>query len=321
MIPLHRNAALISGLVGLIMGSCTPRQSFDSLDLSPSSIQGNVDSLFFTKFADEYIAQHLPLQADQKSVTILYPGSGADVTPLEIGFQILQKTKVETVHFIYTEISEELGDANSIPVFHNGFQDLTQRIDRGLEAFVKHHQFRVVRKGALNNHPWVQSPHLSTVFDYVLEVPVANRRKTITLTLGYNTFINRAEPSPEEKTSFSPALLQAARGGYWPNTTKKGKVYPTYFLQDQFDQADVLLSKSCGDFPLLQFDYVRALTKTGSHKHRAILTEHTNKLGRVQESIPSYHITVKNLSSHDYGYCAVFKECHVGVLGLTPRQN
>src|SRR3989338_9107514 len=92
----------------------------------------------------------------------------------------------------------------------------------------------------------------SQVIEYEMNVPVHGKKKKMIITLGYNTFEQRAEPTAEEKKSVSLQILRDARTSYWPTSAQAGKVYPTYFLQEQFDAADILLSKQCGDFGSLQ---------------------------------------------------------------------
>lgn|SRR3989338_3881539 len=155
----------------------------------------------------------------------------------------------------------------------------------------------------------------SQVIEYEMNVPVHGKKKKMIITLGYNTFEQRAEPTAEEKKSVSLQILRDARTSYWPTPAQAGKVYPTYFLQEQFDAADILLSKQCGDFGLLQFDYLRAWKKTQQRKPRVLLTEHAEELGPLQTSLTGYDTEVHFLKNNKYGYCAEYQQsCKVGIL-------
>lgn len=261
-----------------------------------------------------YVSTPLSAPTDKRVTTILYPGSNSDSTPLEIGFQLLHRSSMDTVRFIYTEIGEY---EQELPVWHEGIADLDGKIKEGLGTLVKTGLVQKIRTSIRDDHPWKRHdvPN-SGVIEYELDVPVGGKIKKLTLILGYNTFENRPEPTAEEKQTFSPTLIAKARENYWPLPTEEGKIYPTYFNQDQFDQADIILSKQCGDFGLLQFDYVRALHHTNQRKPRVILTENPEGLPAVQVSLPQYKTEVVPLRNTQYGYC--HSDCKVGILAVKP---
>ncbi|HLC70370.1 MAG TPA: hypothetical protein VJI32_00040 [Candidatus Nanoarchaeia archaeon] len=127
--------------------------------------------------------------------------------------------------------------------------------------------------------------------------------KRITLYFAYNTFIDREEPTEEEKRIFSRDLVANTRNAYWPKEKKPGKIYPSYFLQPQFDQADIIFSKQCGDLRLLQFDYVRAIHRTSVIKPRVVFTESSGTT-EVMASLPSYAVSRFVVEKDSvYGYC------------------
>lgn len=263
----------------------------------------------------------LPGFSGRSEITILYPGSNSDLKPLEIGFQLLYRSPIQQVNFIYTEIGEYEKD---LPTWHGGSQDLQKQIENGLEELVSQGLIKKPQKEILSNHPWVRPSLLnSAVIQYVITVPTNSGTKTINLRVGYNTFENREEPTEEEKKVISPKLLQDCRFAYWPTLTKPGAVYPTYFNQKQFDAADVIISKMCGDFHLLQFDYVRAALRTKAKRLRVVLTEHSNDLGPVRDSLATYQTSVQQLKANHYGYCDGSKDngnaCEVGILTLNPK--
>ena len=310
--PLSRRT-FVTGLFGLL-GACATQSLLPTIPCVPSSRSSPV----FQEFVNIY--QHdVP---KDKTVTILYPGSGFDLSPLEIGLQLLSRTAVQNVNFIYTEIGDY---EDNLPTWHDGFNDLTTRIENGFDGLVRQGSFMKVQSYYKKDSSWIRSDlHSSAIVEYALTLPSFGKKqsmkKTMTLTLAFNTFDNRQEPTAEESTLFTPALLTDARKNYWPAQTQPGKIYPTYFNQDQFDQSDIILSKQCGDFNLLQFDYVRAFHQTTSKKIRVILTEHADDLRAVQASLPDRtHVQV--MTSNNYGYCAEGQEnssCHVGLLTVLP---
>ncbi len=261
-------------------------------------------------YRKNYASTPPPTPTGKRETTILYPGSNSDLSPLEIGFQLLHRSSMDTVRFIYTEIGEY---EQELPAWHEGITNLDGKIKEGLGLLVETGLVQRIRASIRDEHPWKRHDVLnSRVIEYELDVPVGNKKKKLSITFGYNTFENRAEPTVEERQTFSTTLLFKARGMYWPVHTKEGKIYPAYFNQDQFDQADIILSKQCGDFGLLQFDYVRALHHTNYRKPRVILTENPEGLPAVQASLPQYKTEVVPLKNTHYGYC--HSDCRVGIL-------
>ena len=180
---------------------------------------------------------------------------------------------------------------------------------------------QIVSVSLRKNDRWNQTTdHDSYVLEYKLEVPTSKTTKSITLAVGYNTFENRKEPTNSELSFFSPDFIANARTNYWPSKPKTGELYPSYFLQAQFDECDVLVSKMPGDFGLLQFDYARAAQRTTVVKPRVVLTEHIEKLYSLKASMPNYSINVRPLTNNNYGYCHHSQDCVAGVLSLTPSR-
>lgn len=288
-------------------------------DVDEQKTSENNDGLLtLIEFAKKYASDCLPRQTNMQAVNILYPGSGFDLSPVKtIGSLLLQKTLVNEVNFTYTEI----GDFESAPSFHDGQNDLIDRINEEFDKLAKEGFIDDVTHDFDSKSLWIRKnvPH-SAVVKYACNVNVGPKRKRLNLNLGYNAFDNREELSNEQRAYLSPQLIANARQNYWPQKTEVGKLYPTYFLQEQFDECDILLSKQCGDFALLQLDYIRALANTKRKKQRAILTEHANKLDAVRTSLPAYATEVIMLSNNDYGYCTVAKNsCKVGMLITTPK--
>ena len=308
--PSLSRRTFLTGLFAILGACAIPR----ALPTVPH-VSGSRSSPVFREFVDLY--QHdVPKDG---TVTILYPGSGFDLSPLEIGLQLLYNTEVKNVNFIYTEIGDY---EENLPTWHDGFNDLTARIENGLDELVRQNSIMSVQRYYQKDSSWIRSDlSSSAVVEYSLALSPAGKKqsmkKSMTLTLAFNTFDNRQEPTAEESTIFAPKLLTHARENYWPAQTVPGKIYPTYFNQDHFDQADIILSKQCGDFNLLQFDYVRAFQHTARPKPRVILTEHPDTLESVRESLPRYTTDVRVLQQQNYGYCRE-SNCKVGVLIVKP---
>ncbi len=250
------------------------------------------------------------------TITILYPGSGTDLSTLDIAVALLGRTNVRKVNLIHTEI----GDYESnLPTWHEGFNDLKERLAKNLDEVVKKGVLVRGREEINTTHPWVRKDiSSSAVLEYELE-SLQDPNKKIVLSIGYNTFEQRSEVTEEEKRKFSSHLLKKAREAYWPKETQPDKIYPTYFKQGQLDEADIIISKQCGDFSLLQFDYVRGLTNTKTRKRRVVLTEHADRLDVVRESLGDYNTRVEILSNNNYGYCTLSEDCRVGILHIEPK--
>ena len=62
------------------------------------------------EFVEHYMKDCLPTQKDPSVVNILYPGSGWDYIQLAMGLEILHKSSVEKVDYVFTEV----GDFNRV---------------------------------------------------------------------------------------------------------------------------------------------------------------------------------------------------------------
>ncbi len=270
----------------MLAGCATGRFPNVESHLSPFGLREERSAL--VEFAEIYRKNYLSLQSDRKRTNILYPGSGADLTPLEIGLQLLHNSEVHKVHFLYTEIGEYEKD---IPAWHKGIADLDRKVQEGLRQLVRS---KVAGNLQRNYQQGISPIPNSALLGYEVEVPVGllAKKKKLVLTLSYNHFENRPEPTAEEIAALPSPLISNARKNYWPGQREPGKLYPAYFLQEHFDQADIVLSKQCGDFGLLQFDYVRAARNTLVRKPRVILTEHAETLPMVQAALPHYRTEV-----------------------------
>ncbi|MFH1521090.1 MAG: hypothetical protein ABID61_05585 [Candidatus Micrarchaeota archaeon] len=321
-------------------GSDTIWKPIISVEDNDRYIKGRIGGTLrtLTEFAHLYVKKHLPQQKDQKQVTILYPGSGFDLTPLEIGLQILHNSKVDEVNYIYTEIGDLTDFSNK--TWHEGFQDLISKIDEKLQPLVKQN---LIIKEAVSQKK-LSRFYVDTTkgkieitkreYEYTFGVKVGKKLKKIRLLITYNSFEQRGEITTNEKKEISGKIVYSARKKDWPSNPKKEQVYPTYFRQEQFDKCDIMLSKLCGDFGLLMLDYVRALRKTNIRKQRVILTEHAERLQKrniepvvTQQDISTsigtkYGVSVDLLKNNIYGYCAAFSEtCRVGALVIEPKKR
>ncbi|MBI2151765.1 hypothetical protein HYU21_03520 [Candidatus Woesearchaeota archaeon] len=172
------------------------------------------------------------------------------------------------------------------------------------------------------NNPGIPN---SIVTEWDFAVPTKLGNKKITLLFTYNTIVDREEPTEEELKLFTPALLTKARGLYWPKEKKPDKIYPTYFLQSQFDQADFLISRQCGDLRLLQFDITRAFHGTAVNKPRVFVTESHNSnmtynLDLLTASLPEYVVQKEIVEAgSNWGYCMMSnsKTCNLEMLIFT----
>ena len=239
-----------------------------------------------------------------ETVTFLYPGSGTDVNVLELGVQLLYDTPVNQARFIFTEIGEyETIDFAKANHWHEGHRDAIHEIGKALSKN-KPNPFSNINKRRNKSTGW-ENPAIpnSSITEFDINVRTPDGPKKITLYFAYNAFVDREEPTEEEKRAFTRDLLADARNLYWPREKKPGKIYPSYFLQPQFDQADIIISRQCGDLRLLQFDYVRAFHKTTVTKPRVVLTEslYTDRvIASLQDYDAQRHIVESNSR---YGYC------------------
>ena len=279
------------------------------------------------EFSDLYIKKYLPLQADRRKVTVLYPGSGSDLSPLEIGFQVLHRTNVEEVNFVFTEVSPDVLKINwrdggsEVPGggYHENLSELAAQLDEKVKDLAQRRLVKIKKSETRKENKWQQKTAPGArVITYEMEVLAGNKAKKMTLTLCYNVFENRKEPTETERKRFPGELIKTADANAWARNPLKGKsrpIYPTYFLQGQFDECDILLSKMSGNFNLLQFDYIRALANTKVKKQRVILSEHPGRLEKVKASIPGHDAKVEVLKENRYGYCSLSPDtCKAGVL-------
>ena len=294
-----------AGLVGILGAFVLPIPVFAQQTKRPfikprySFNEHTLESLvLFTDAYQAYGPKPLP-----DPVTVLYPGSGTDTDVLEIGVRLLYETPVKHVRFIFTDIGEcDPLDFNKKDQGHQGYKDAVRRIETGL---AKNHPrlFTDITRTIDTKQGWRQSniPH-SSVTRWDIAVPTPHGRKKITLYFAYNTVRDREEPTANETENFG-SILARAREGYWPQDKKPGKVYPTYFLPSQFDQADILVSKECGDHRLLQFDYTRAFDRTMVVKPRVVLTE-SSGVHEIMERLRGYRVEQHTLQRESsWGYC------------------
>jgi hypothetical protein len=243
----------------------------DPFLVSNSREHGNdLDSMVL--FSDAY-CEHGPKPL-RDTVTILYPGSGADTSVLELGIQLLNNTPVKKVNFIFTEIGgcSSIGIPGSY-IWHDGREDVLGSL---FQVFPQNlpQVFRDVVMSPASDTGWENRDiaHSSvTRFDAPVDTPLGE--KSMTLYLAYNTFSDRSEPTEEERAFLSKKLLKTARDDYWPVKKDKGRIYPTYFLQSQFDRADVVISKRCGNIALLWVDCARAFNATDAAAPKVLLAE------------------------------------------------
>ncbi len=132
--------------------------------------------------------------------------------------------------------------------------------------------------------------------------------KDIVLLMCYNIFENRRDFSAKEITIFDKEYLEKVRRGYWtPDPRYKLKIYPTYFIQGQFELADILLSNSPGDPYLLVFDYVRALIETRSQSPKVFLIDmgwnERFEISKILREEYHYIIEKRGFRNNKYGDC------------------
>jgi len=279
------------------------------------------DMYSMIKLADAY--KEKGPQSILEALTFLYPGSGTDTNVLEIGMRLLHQTPLKEARFILTEIGEyEVSDFHKANHWHEGYNSSIKQIEKGLrknKSNVLKKKSRTVNTDIGWNNPAIPNS-LVTEWDYA--VPTKFGNKKLKLDFAYNTIFDREEPTEEEQKIFTSALLTKARGLYWPIEKKPGKIYPTYFLQSQFDQADVLISRQCGDLRLLQFDITRSFHRTAVNKPRVFVTEShdsnmTYNLDLLTASLPEYVVQKEIVEAgSNWGYCMMSnsKTCNLEML-------
>ncbi len=273
------------------------------------------------RFADEYLKGHLPSKTDKRAVNVLYPGSGIDTKQLLMGLKFLHQSEVEKVNFVYTEVGDEA------VAFHSGKDDLKSNLELELDKYV--------RAGLLEPKSVKVTPFAPVVsegkaqesveIDYSFDVNTSKGKKSLTLKVAYNRAGNRAEPSAEEMDFFGRDFMNEVRGGegcYWPTKLKSNALYPPYATNKQFDVADIILSRMCGDERLLQFDYLRAmLNPSVSTKQRVILDEYVSENFAVRKPLPRYETrTLKLGGSYGYNSPKLNKTGDdIGIVALIPK--
>lgn len=273
------------------------------------------------KFADEYLKGYLPSKTDKRAVNVLYPGSGVDTRQLLIGLKFLHQSEVERVNFVYTEVGDEA------VAWYPGQDNLKSSLEAELDKYV--------RAGLLDPQSVKITPFApvtsegkaqeSVEIEYSFDVNTSKGKKSLTLTVAYNRAGNRAEPSAEEMDFFGRDFMGKVREegkSYWPFKIKPDTLYPPYATDQQFSNADIILSRKCGDHTLLQFDYLRAmLNPTVSTKQRIILDEYANENFAVKNPLPRYETRVLELGG-SYGYnTPPFNKTgdEIGIVAFTPK--
>ena len=159
----------------------------------------------------------------------------------------------------------------------------------------------------------------SSTISYKFKVAVKSQEKKLNLTLGYNTFEERNELDSVEKEYFSKEFIDSARSGYWPTPEKNKKEnhYPKFARDDQFNAADIILSHRCGDWNLLQLDYLRAILKAKEKKQRVVLTEHPQDTYILERDLPGYKTNSHTLKNNYYGYSIGEPNQKVGAIKIS----
>ncbi len=299
----------------LCVGNPKPREKTDDLTKKVKSLFSDKASEveLISSFADRYILNYLPNQENQNSVNILYPGSGIDTKQLLIGLKLLHQSPVEEVNYVYTEIGDE--DVAYYPekenLKSNLEAELNKLVDAGLlsKKTVTTTSFDpVVNKGKEQE---------SVEIKYSFDVNTAQGKKTLSLTLAYNRVPDRTEFSAAERSLFGEDFLIKVRANYWPKDKAEGVIYPAYARDEQFDAADIILSRQSGDHTLLQFDCLRAISSPSLRKkQRVVLDEYPSENFAVTHPFPHYKAKVYLLNG-SYGY----NDKGGGLVVLTPRKG
>lgn len=268
----------------------------------------------FMEFAEIYVKEYLTLQKSE--ITILYPGSGGDLAPLYMASKILDEAKeIERIKLIYTEIggTEIFGKNITDISWHDGLNNLIEQIKIGVKEYELDDIIEIASIKKLENSEWIRNdiPGSSIVeFSMTIRFEPEKKLKDIILLLCYNIFENRSDFSAKERIIFDTEYLKEVRQGYWhPDSRYKLNIYPTYFIQEQFELADILLSNSPGDPILLIFDYIRALTKTSTQSPKTFLIDwgwdEKFGLSRILSEEFNFIIEKKGLRNNKYGDCRI----------------
>lgn len=266
----------------------------------------------FMEFAEIYVREYFTVHKSE--ITILYPGSGGDLAPLYMAHKMMEEAEeIERIRLIYTEIGgKEVFGRNVTDIsWHDGLSNLIEQIKIGVKEYQLDDVIEIISIKKLENSEWIRSdiPGSSIVeFSMTTRVGSGKKLKNIVLLLCYNIFENRRDFSAKERIIFDEAYLKEVRKGYWhPDPRYKLKIYPTYFIQEQFDLADILLSNSPGNPTLLIFDYIRALAKSRTRNPKTFLIDwgwdEKFELSRIASEEFDFTIEKKGLINNKYGDC------------------
>lgn len=330
----------------LLVAGVNPGSLFAKETSDDSQLEQKLDHLFSTygefdtslrkrekatiyEFAEFYGSDCLNTQNDLSEVNILYPGSGFDLTPLVMGLKLLNDTPTKEVNLVYTEIGNYMVSENAALAWHEGQNDLISKIENGdldnktggLKRFVELGLLTNLNKNVNIEGEIVNDGNVYQVssIKYQFEVPTNQGTKNLSLTISYNQSPNRPELSEEEIEFFGEEFIERVRGHYWPKpgNLREGVIYPQYAQNSQFADANIILSKMCGDQALLEFDYLKAML-SAPRKQRVVLTEHPSSTFLKNHSLPGYTPKIHTLVNNHFGY-ADGGDDKVGALILTPN--
>jgi hypothetical protein len=238
-----------------------------------------------------------------------------------MGLKFLHQSEVERVNFVYTEVGDEA------VAWYPGKEELKSSLEVELDKYV--------RAGLLEPKGVKVTPFAPVISEgkemdsveikYFFDVNTEKGKKNLTLTVAYNRAGNRAEPSTEEVNFFGQDFMEKVREegkSYWPLKIKPDTLYPMYATDQQFSNADIVLSRMCGDHNLLEFDYLRAmLSPTVEIKPRVILDEYGKDNFAIRKSLPQYETRILQIGG-SYGYnSSQFNQTgdEIGIVALTPK--
>ncbi len=283
-----------------------------------------------TEFSEYYCQNLLASQKESRKTTILYPGSGSDLKQMYLGLYLLHNSPIEEAALVYTEISEpdpEAAEKDGGVSWYDSLTLLKGELEEELRRFVAFGLLGRMKVTAKSNTKKISGGRElpSEMIDYSFEIKTGGGTKRLTLTLDYNGSDDRPELSEVEKKFFSREFLDKLdreKDIYWPFPHKKrsGVIYPSYARTEQFRDADIILSHQCGNFNLLQLDYLRAIL-LGQRKQRAILTEHPESNYALMQSPPGYKTSMHKLKNNVYGYANSDSNDSVGVIMFKPTDK
>ena len=155
---------------------------------------------------EEAAEKYKELLGDKDQVTILYPGSGGDLSDLELAVQLLLETKVRQATLIHTEIGEldRIYETTKDNAWHSGRHSLERNMERVVRK-ARGNVFSYQRRTELES-PWRRKEFSNS---HVTEFKIKVGHKEVRLLSCYNTFDQREEPRAEE--GISPKLMERAR--------------------------------------------------------------------------------------------------------------